>query len=494
MNEAAARDVTLLQAFETAQPPSTHWGEVDRVWANRVALEAADAPSTPDEFLAQRARHAMQRLAPRERTAARWLGQPLWRVRWVVATALVAFVLGALADSVGPSQRINLLAPPLWGVLAWNVAVYLLLLGALLAGLLRRKSTAPGPLVRGMQALLQVGRRAPKAGPMRQFAQLWAARSAGLTLLRAETVLHAGAAALGLGLIAGLYARGLVLDYRAAWESTFLGPELAHALVSGVLTPASRLSGIALPDAAGFAALQAAHGDLAAGAPAAPWIQLFAITLALVVVLPRTLLALGCLARAGWRAKRFELPLADPYFQRLLRLQRGGAAHVQVWPYAITPSPQAVLGMHALLAEAFGSRVAVQVDASIAYGAEEGSLPAPAGSTTHGIAWFDLSATPETENHGRFVQQLVSAAPAGASVVVLVDEAAFRRRFGSLPERVTQRRDAWRELCETLDTLPVFADLDAPDTVAIEPALQAALARPARVPVADADRPGEGRS
>src|ERR1700754_873498 len=143
MNEASARDVTLLQAFETAQPASSTWSADDRAWADRVALEAAGSGIAPDEFIAQRARHALQRLAPRERLAARWLAQPVWQRRWIVVVALLAFVVGITADSLGgvfggsfgANQRINLLAPPLWGVLAWNVVIYLVLAGAALAGL-----------------------------------------------------------------------------------------------------------------------------------------------------------------------------------------------------------------------------------------------------------------------------------------------------------------------------------------------------------------------
>ena len=105
MNEAAARQVTLLEAFESVQPtsPSPSWSDDDRAWADRVAMEAAGsgAGATPDEFLAQRAGHAMQRLAPREPAAARWLAQPLWRKRWGAVVALVAFVLGLLADGSG---------------------------------------------------------------------------------------------------------------------------------------------------------------------------------------------------------------------------------------------------------------------------------------------------------------------------------------------------------------------------------------------------------
>ena len=488
MNAHSAREVTLLEAFETAQPASASWGEEDRAWANRVALEAAASDAAPDTFVAQRARHAMQRLAPRERVAAQSIGEPLWQARWIAVVMLIGFAGGLLADSIGSSQRINLLAPPLWGVLVWNALVYLVLLAALLAGLLRRARGrghgAPGPGVRAMQALLRIRRRLPKASAggsasaLRRFAMLWIARSSRLSVLRAETVLHAGAAALGLGLIAGLYARGLVLDYRAAWESTILSPDIAHALVSALLEPASRLSGIALPDAAAFAALRSAHGEPGIGAPAAPWIHLFGLTLLLVVVLPRTLLALACAGRSGVLARRFALPLDEPYFQRLLRLQRGGAARIVVWPYGRTPSPQATLALRALFAEAFGPRVVLQIAPTVGFGAEDDAPLAADPVCTHAVALFDLNATPETENHGRFIERLGAELPPGAALAVLVDEAAFAQRFGGLPERLAQRREAWRVWAESVGAAPVFVDLEAALPAAAEPMLQAAFAMP----------------
>ncbi|HKX44097.1 MAG TPA: DUF2868 domain-containing protein, partial [Burkholderiaceae bacterium] len=166
MNEASARDATLLEAFETAQPASASWNADDRAWADRVALEAAGADVSSDEFIAQRARHALQRLLPRERLAARWLALPLWQSRWIGIVAVLAFVIGLAADSLGGAllgseQRINLLAPPLWDALLWNAAVYLVLIGDALAGLLRRHDAAPGPLVRTMRSLLRVRRRLP---------------------------------------------------------------------------------------------------------------------------------------------------------------------------------------------------------------------------------------------------------------------------------------------------------------------------------------------
>ncbi|MES2991352.1 MAG: DUF2868 domain-containing protein [Pseudomonadota bacterium] len=487
MNEDSARAVTLLQAFETAQPPTPNWGDDDRAWATRLALQ--DAPANAPDFIARRAHHALQRLGPREPAAARWLARTLWDWRWVGGVALAGVVLGVLADSIGGGQRINLLAPPLWAVLAWNAVVYLLLIGHALARAFMRPARG-GALLRLTERALRLGRRLPGAadkgavasgsGPALQaFAAQWLRVSAPLSAARAATLLHAAAAALALGLIAGLYLRGLALDYRVAWESTFLSAGAAHAAVTTLLAPASALSGIALPDAAGFEALRVAHGAPAT-APAGPWIHLLALTLALFVVAPRTLLALVAALRAKWHAARFPLPLAEPYFQRLARLQQGDVAQVAVLPYASAPGAHAAAGLQALLVPALGDGTQLRVLATTAFGAED-ELHAAAeltAGTTLAIALFDLSATPERETQGRFAQQLAARAPAGAATVVLVDETAFAARFAADPARLAQRREAWRAFADSLGTVPVFAHLAAPDTAATTRALQLAMRSP----------------
>ena len=499
MDEAAAREVLMLQAFETAQPASPNWSDEDSAWASRLALQdgSADAPT----FIAHRARHAMQRLAPREPGAAKWLAWRLWRWRWVAWAMLCGVVVGILADSIGSSQRINLLAPPLWAVLAWNAVVYLLLLGHGLARLLLRE-TRPGGLVRLMQRVLRFGRSLPGAGnasasasaaasasgsapALRVFASLWLRCSAPLSAARAATLLHAAAAALALGLIAGLYLRGLVLDYRADWESTFLSAAGAHAFLAAGLAPAVALSGIALPDAARFEALRSAHGSAAPGAPAAPWIHLIALTLLGFVVLPRAALALVGAARARWLARHVELPLGDAYFQRLTNQLSGNTAHVVVLPYASTPNPQAVLGLRALLAPVLGDGLQLQIAPTTAFGAEDDATAPIEAGTTLVIALFELTATPEADSQGRFAQQLAARAPAGAATVLLIDEAAFRQRFRTDAQRLAQRRNAWRGFAETLGSVAVFIDLAAPGLAAGMREDQAgqALRRALRTPV-----------
>lgn len=486
MDERRAREVTLLEAFETAQPPSASWSDDDRRWADRVALEAATSGTAPVEFVATRAGHALQRLAPREPALARTQAQPAWRAGGLVAIALIAFALGIAADAMSGGRRINLLAPPLWGVLAWNVVVYVLLVALPLVRLVRRGPARGGPVVRATEVLLRLRQRLPSpsgggaASAARRYAGLWVARSRRLALLRAETALHTGAAALALGLIAGLYARGLVLDYRVGWESTFLDAGAARALVATVLGPASALSGIGLPDAATFAMLRIAPDAPGAGAPAAPWIHLIALTLALVVAVPRIVLALACGSAAAWRSRRFALPLDEPYFRRLLRLGAGGAARVVVVPYAATPSPQATLGLRALLAATLGNstRLDVRIAPVVAFGAEDAALAEIGADATHAIALFDLGATPEAEHQTRFLHAVVAALPKGAALATIVDASAFARRFAGLDSRVAERREAWRVWSEGVGTAAVTVDLESADAAGAEPFLQAAFARP----------------
>ena len=464
MNETAARGVLLVQAFETAQPVPPSWGDEDRAWATRLALQDAGSGDT-EAFIARRAHHALQRLGPREPAATAWLARRLWRWRWLAWAALAGLVLGLIADSIGSDQRINLLAPPMWGVLVWNGVVYVLLLGDGLARLAVRR-TRRGGLVKLTERVLRFGRSLPGLGSvsasasgsakaLQAFASEWLRVSAPLSSARAATVLHTAAAALAVGLIAGLYLRGLVFDYRAVWESTFLDAETARSLLSLVLAPAVMVSGIALPDAAGFEAMRSAHGVAQkAGAPAGSWIHLFAWTLGLVVLLPRLLLASIGALRVRWRARRVALPLTAPYFERLVRAREGEAARVFVAPYASTPTARAALALHTLLATALGDALQIEIAPTFAFGAEDdadASTVLPAG-TTLAVALFDLAATPEAENQGRFARQLAAHAP----TVVLVDEGAFTERFRSDAARLAQRRDAWRSFAAALGTSVVF--------------------------------------
>ena len=465
MNEAAAADVLLLRAYESTG--FAGWSDADRGWASRSALQAVGADAPAGTFLAARARAAFGRLAAVDPLLPRWQALRHWHVEALSAVIGLAFLVGLAVDHIGSAQRINLLAPPVWAVIAWNLLVY--------AALLLRPLWASGRPGRLRRALAGAATRwrqrrlgaSGAAAPVWQvFAADWATASAPLQGARIALALHAGAAALGLGLIAGLYLRGLVLDYRVGWESTFLDAATVQPLLAMLLAPASALSGIAVPDVAGIEALRLPQ---AAGTPAsaAPWIHLYALQLLLLVLLPRLLLALAAGLRARALRRDLPLPLAEPYFQRLLRLQQGGHQRVRLWPHARTPDTHRIARLKALLQRIYGDGVTLQLEPTVAYGNEE----APAGSPADGalrVVLCELGATPEPESQGRLLHAL-------GQPLLLLDEAAFVQRFGAGSPRLAERRQAWSALAAGQGCRVAFVDLQADDALPAETALQAAL-------------------
>jgi hypothetical protein len=135
MDEASARQVVLVQAFDGADSPL--WTPEDATWATRLALQTAP-PDAPDgRLLSERARHALQRLEPRDRGVRRWLRRPAWSWRWALLTVVLGLAIGLAADLLDRHQLVNVLAPSAWAVVAWNLVVYVaLVVGALLLILL----------------------------------------------------------------------------------------------------------------------------------------------------------------------------------------------------------------------------------------------------------------------------------------------------------------------------------------------------------------------
>lgn len=333
MTEQEARQVLLLQAHEGEG--GRHWSDDDRRWATQQAAAVVGEQATPERFAVARAAIGLQRLLQKDASARRWLERRAWHPAWVWLGALLGFIAGVAVDRLGPPEHVNLLAPAVWIVVGWNLCVYIASLvdwqggtGAWLGPWLSRR--ARGDLAASL---------------------LWTQHAAPLSMKRAALVLHTGAAFLALGLVAGLYLRGLVLDYRAGWQSTFLDTPAVQSLLNVLLAPASLVTGIAVPD---VAPLRVGPGA-PAQATAAPWIHLYATTLVLWVVLPRFALALWSAWRAGALSRRFPLKLDTPYFIALHPLMRPGVSRTLrlAWVAPAELAPVRLLGqtVPALLTE-----------------------------------------------------------------------------------------------------------------------------------------------
>lgn len=491
MDESAALDVAAARAVETADPDRVLWSDADREWASRAAASIVGERASADAFLARRARLVLERIGDRQPGVTRTVRGIRWRP-WVgVVTVLGAFVLGVIVDRIGGGSSINLLAPPVFALVAWNLAVYLWLLirplvlrggvvGPVRAVMIRAAA------VRGAADGWRGEGAAARRSVLTTLPGDWARLAAPLYSARAARVLHLAAAATALGVIAGLYTRGLAFEYRASWESTFLGAEQVHALLTVTLAPGSWLTGIPVPDVAAIEAIRAPASENAAS-----WMHLMAATVAVVVIVPRLVLALAAGLVERRRARRVALPHDDPYFRRLVAAWVGEPTPVRVIPYSYTLAAEARAGLESLLVRAFGTAPAT-IERSVTWG-DETATDATAPAAGLAIPLFSLTATPEADAHGRFLDALAGVpapgsadrdgglgarsrsatrtgelrggarAAASARTLALVDESAFLARWPDDDDRLETRRTAWRELVEAHGGTALFVDLVGPD-------------------------------
>ncbi|HEV7442964.1 MAG TPA: DUF2868 domain-containing protein, partial [Steroidobacteraceae bacterium] len=330
-----------------------------------------------ETFLVRRAERLLDRLRTRSPAVVHILalaGGVTWLGRFVLLLAIAA---GVSLSALDGSRRINILAFPLIGLIAWNLFVYVVLL---VTWIRTRGRPATGfwsaavyeRWIGGrIESLMRHSTRynVPLSTGLRRFAAEWGTLSRPILFLRAKRLLHLAAALLAIGLIVGLYVRGIALRYEAGWESTFLGPRSAYALVSLLYGPASALSGISYGSPAEIAELRwTATGG---GGDAAPWIHLIAITAVLYIVLPR-LLAAAVASLKLWRSsRRAPIPGSLIGYARTLVMGvgSGNAGEIaSVVPYAYEPKAPSVAGLESLLAATLGANLKVEVRDPVRYG------------------------------------------------------------------------------------------------------------------------------
>ncbi|HLX27346.1 MAG TPA: DUF2868 domain-containing protein [Casimicrobiaceae bacterium] len=462
MNERNAREVVLVRAIETADGAREIVSDADREWASRASAEIVGEHASDEAFLTRRAALLLERLReryPRMRVLA---SPPTTRGILAVALAIGAFVIGALGVDVGPSKRINLLAPPLLGLLAWNLAVYVVLLVEALAS--RHRGDAFGPFRRAIvggwrEAMHPVRGSTPRplAVALARFATDWSALALPIWTRRATRLLHVGAMMLAFGAIVGLYARGIAFEFRAGWQSTFLNAADVTRILDVVLAPGAWVTRLPLPDEAHVRAI----GGAGAGENAASWIHLYAATIAIVVILPR--LVLAAFAWIGERrlARRFPLLLEHAYYRRLVRRWREGSAQLEIFPYSFDVAPERREALARVMARVFDAGAALDWHPSTLYG-DDAIPPASHASPGALVAIFNLAATPERENHAAFVEALRARAP-HPPMIAVVDSTDFADRFKDAPQRIAEREEAWRRLFAAQRIEPLFVRLADPD-------------------------------
>jgi hypothetical protein len=419
MKFAQLAKVLLVQACEEHDPDHKFILRYERE-SPRHGDKARDRTAVGDPLrdgeaqVLERAEHIVDRLTQKHPvfTSAFAVLRIKTPLTLLIACALVG---GFLADPIGPAGHINLLNFPLLTLLLWNVVAYIGLLYNIVVPQPSRDRSQPGlpGLVEWLIGLVVKGRlnrlrsdRAQSPDEVQWIAASLASYAArllhsgrDLLIAHARSLLHAAAAVLAIGVMAGLYLRGFSFLYKVGWESTFMEATGVHSLLSFLFAPASWLLRIPVPSVDAIADLQGT-----AKANAAIWIHFWAITAVLFIVLPRTLFAMTAWFRKASLAAEAHLPNNEPYFQRLLNPYRGKGLFVEVLAYSHRVK-EADDRLMTFLSDAFGVLADIHIGGSVQYGDRHPRFPGDPDRGLCVVVLFNVAQAPE-ETHSEFLEEL----------------------------------------------------------------------------------------
>lgn len=353
------------------------------------------------------------------------------------ALMLCAYFLGVMTDRFSSEGAVvNLLSPALLLILFWQIALYALLLVGTIAAPLGWKPKWPGrelfAALLSRLRILTVSKQTLRERP------LWLSLLTPALRSEAARAFHLAAAALGAGLLTGLAFRGIGTAYTVGWTSTWLAGHEAWlaALFSATygLVPLE-LFGTPFPDAAAIAEMNLRIN--AQGSPdAAAWLLRLMGLVAIVVILPRLLLAFFAGRRAKAARTRFvwidELDEPAPVStQRSVASISEGATVLTT-----VPADESLRRRTAALL--------MQPDVrwrTVDVWKDEPESALASVDTETAVLLFDATATPEEEVHGHWIDAVGRRQP--DAVTLLVDLSGLEAQFGAESERLTARKALW---------------------------------------------------
>ncbi|MCA9499618.1 MAG: DUF2868 domain-containing protein [Nitrospira sp.] len=417
MNSKQVSKILLIQALEQSDPQGRYISHSTRQRATQHAKKCSpdEPPSSAErsiQFFTNRAEFLWSFLSTSYPMITESFRGAQATIPYTIV-AIPAFAAGLFINGLGTSQRVNLLNFPLLILLLWNMGTYA---GTILPPLLGKDLTGPllSHLTKGFATATEWLGKGPwqkialPGGTDREwilqsserFMNLWWRHWNPVIISQVRHLLHIGAACLALGIILNMYVRGLVLDYQATWESTFLSAAQVHVVLYGLLGPAAWFLGFPFPSAENLAHLQApGHGS------AAPWIHMWTLTAFIGIVMPRITLAWLSARFAHKAVQSFTLPLDEPYYLQLLSTERGQGTQIDIVPYSYQPSPAALDCLGQCLLDLIGNQATLHWRDPLPYG--QTSVPwLPATSPQTMVLICNLAQTPEAEVHGELIHML----------------------------------------------------------------------------------------
>ncbi len=475
MNSRAVSKILLIQALEQSDPQARYISHSTRQRATQHAKTLSSHQPTPStessiQFLINRAESLWNFLS----TSYPMITESFRGVQATIPFTIVAipaFAAGLLINGLGTSQQVNLLNFPLLFLLLWNIGTYtgIILLpllekdlsGPLLQHLSKGFATATKWLGKGPWPKIALPGRGDREWILQsteRFTNLWWRHCHPIIISRVRHLLHIGSACLALGIILSMYVRGLVLDYQATWESTFLSAAQVHTVLHVLLGPAAWLLGFPFPPAEDLAHLQApGHGS------AAPWIHMWALTAFVGIVIPRVILAWLSARFAHKAAESFTLNLDEPYYLQLLSTERGQGTQIDIVPYSYQPSPASLDFLGQCLLDLIGNQATLHWRDPLPYGQTNVPWLQATSSSQTVVLICNLAQTPEAEVHGELFHMLqtsIESCNGQHHLLLFLDQEPYRHLADQAQMR--GRQQTWQRLAN--DHHLQMVAFDAKDT------------------------------
>jgi Protein of unknown function (DUF2868) len=262
----------------------------------------------------------------------------------------LATILGLATNILGPTDKIHVVRNPVFFLVTWNLMIYVALLVLIVLKHRVRFRSEPSldlkpaaqsnpdekifpyshekkvpwaarHLLPGLWQFVHkiiFGFQNAKAltAVTSRFSMHWFSVAGPIVVARWRYLLHLGALYLALGAIVGMYFRGLFQGYKFVWASTFVTNEsTVSSLVNILFGPSlfiSRLLNFRLSERIDTARLLTPEGDTSDA-----WIHLFAIMVALTIIVPRALLALSQVKNITTLVNSFGVAL-DKYYGEVI--------------------------------------------------------------------------------------------------------------------------------------------------------------------------------
>lgn len=468
MNEQQYRDVLLAKAIETpASPAAGLLSQHDVRMATEKALHELRGKKSNhqrqfERLVARRADLLLQLSGQREaRLLAIRKPAQRWSV-WLWALPLLALALGFASEKISEPHRLSLIALPLLAILGWNVLMYVVLLVRSMMAITSSKRPHNTEDASGLNTTASVGLwwsrssakfKDPALSAIYQaFLQDWSPYLQRKQSRQLQALLHVCAAMLALGVIGALWVTGMFTEYRVGWESTWLNAGQMQSLVNFLTWPAQKILGMPPWSEAQMQLLQTWPAGNQQGGQ--QWILAYSLLLGLVVVVPRMLLALfnGLLILRLQRS--LHLPLANPYFQKLMRDFSSDTTTVLVHPFSMAMNAQRQQVLQSYLQEHFGSAAHLQFAPNLEYGETSGHSGYFRNTLQDNppslqVLLFNLAATPEEETQGTVMAQFEATTQGPTGVWVYCAE--FAERLGTsaaAQQRLQERKQLWQQCAQ----------------------------------------------